>query len=119
MVNCSKIPIPFTEKIFKRQLYLGAGVLSVMGTSFTFLVRIRLLIESFCRFCFCSTHATVLLCISQPIYQIAIGQMIANGIDPKVAYGKMVRTNMGFVRCFSLELLDTNLNYQTVLSCFR
>lgn len=36
-INVSKIRIPYAEKVFGRVLYLGAGVLSVMGTSFTFL----------------------------------------------------------------------------------
>jgi len=29
LINISKIPLPFTEKIFGRQLFLGSGVLSV------------------------------------------------------------------------------------------
>jgi uric acid-xanthine permease len=66
LINCSKFPIPFTQPIFGRQMYLGAGVLSVMGTSFTFL----------------------------PIYEIAISQMKESGIDGEVAYGKMIGTSL-------------------------
>jgi uric acid-xanthine permease len=66
LIHCSKIPIPFTDRIFGRQMYLGAGVLSVMGTSFTFL----------------------------PIYEISIAQMTAAGIDGTVAFGKLIGTSM-------------------------
>lgn len=66
IMNIMKFPIPFTEPIFGRQLYLGSGVLSVMGTSFTFL----------------------------PIYEIAIAQMTDENIDGREAYGKMLGTAM-------------------------
>ena len=65
-INVSKLAIPFTERIFGRQLYLGAGVLSVMGTSFTFL----------------------------PIYEIAIQQMADDGVDGRTAYGRLLGTSM-------------------------
>lgn len=58
-INLSKTPIPFTKKLFKRQLYIGSGVLSVMGTSFTFL----------------------------PIFETSISQMRDQGIDGYTAYG--------------------------------
>ena len=45
-------------------MYVGSGVLSVMGTSFTFL----------------------------PIFEIGIAQMKADGIDGQDAYGKMLGT---------------------------
>ena len=48
LINVSKIPIPFSDKLFGRILYLGSGVLSVVGTSFTFL----------------------------PVYEVSINQMI-------------------------------------------
>ena len=60
IINVTKLPIPFTEGIFGRQLYIGSGVLSVMGTSFTFL----------------------------PIFEIAIAQMREDGVDPYDAYGR-------------------------------
>jgi NCS2 family nucleobase:cation symporter-2 len=66
IMNVAKLPIPFTDKIFGRQLYLGSGVLSVMGTAFTFL----------------------------PIFEIAIIQMKADGISGQDAYGKMLGTSM-------------------------
>jgi uric acid-xanthine permease len=66
LINCSKLPLPFTQRIFGRQMYLGAGVLSVMGTSFTFL----------------------------PIYEIAIAQMKESGIEGTVAYGKLIGTSL-------------------------
>ena len=66
LINISKLPIPFTERWFGRQLYLGSGVLSVLGTSFTFL----------------------------PIFEIGITQQVENGVDPEVAYGKMIGTSM-------------------------
>ena len=66
IINVSQIPVPLTEKIFGRQLYIGSGLLSVMGTSFTFL----------------------------PIFEIAIRQMVADGIDGTTAYGKMLGTSM-------------------------
>lgn len=65
-INVSQFSIPFTEKIFGRTLCLGAGVLSVMGTSFTFL----------------------------PVYEISIAQMKNIGIEGEVAYGKMLGTSM-------------------------
>lgn len=66
IINVAQIPVPLTEKIFGRQLYIGSGLLSVMGTSFTFL----------------------------PIFEIAIRQMVADGIDGTTAYGKMLGTSM-------------------------
>jgi uric acid-xanthine permease len=66
LINVSKLPIPFTERWFGRQLYLGSGVLSVLGTSFTFL----------------------------PIFEIGITQQVEDGVDPEVAYGKMIGTSM-------------------------
>eukprot|EP00536_Pseudo-nitzschia_multiseries_P013586 jgi/Psemu1/320487/estExt_fgenesh1_pm.C_5920001 len=66
IINVAKFAIPGTEKFFGRTLFLGSGVLSVMGTSFTFL----------------------------PIYEIAIAQMKRDGIDGREAYGKMLGTNM-------------------------
>ena len=65
-MNIMKLPIPFSEPIFGRQLFVGSGVLSVMGTSFTFL----------------------------PIYEIAIAQMKDDGVDGRDAYGKMLGTSM-------------------------
>jgi uric acid-xanthine permease len=66
MIHVSKIPIPFSQRIFGRQMFLGAGVLTVMGTSFTFL----------------------------PVYEISIAQMRDAGIDGTVAFGKMIGTSM-------------------------
>ena len=66
LLNVLQVPIPGTSGIFGRQLYLGSGVLSVMGTSFTFL----------------------------PIFEIAIRQMIGDGTEPYDAYGKMLGTAM-------------------------
>ena len=37
IINALQLKIPFTEKCFGRNMYVGTGVLSVMGTSFTFL----------------------------------------------------------------------------------
>ena len=51
-------------------MYIGSGVLSVMGTSFTFL----------------------------PIFEIAIQKMKLDGIDGREAYGKMLGTSI--VCCF-------------------
>jgi len=66
IITVLKVPIPFSEKIFGRIMYIGSGVLSVMGTSFTFL----------------------------PIYEIAISQMKADGTDGRTAYGAMLGTSM-------------------------
>lgn len=66
LIAVSKTPLPFSKYIFGRQLYIGSGVLSVMGVSFTFL----------------------------PIYQIAIAQQVANGTDGYTAFGKMLGTSM-------------------------
>ena len=70
LINVSKFKIPFSEKLFGHTLYLGSGLLSVMGTSFTFL----------------------------PIFETSINQMKAEGIDGQVAYGKLLGTSM--VCCF-------------------
>ena len=37
IINVIRVPIPMTKKLFGKQLYIGSGLLSVMGTSFTFL----------------------------------------------------------------------------------
>jgi xanthine/uracil permease len=66
LINVSKFKFPFSEKIFGRSLYIGSGVLSVMGTSFTFL----------------------------PIFEIAIGQMKEDGVDGRTAYGALLGTSM-------------------------
>jgi NCS2 family nucleobase:cation symporter-2 len=66
LVNITRFRLPFTSKLFGRQLYLGTGVLSVMGTSFTFL----------------------------PIFEICIRQMVADGEDGFTAYGRMLGTTM-------------------------
>ncbi len=66
LITVSKTPIPYSKYLFGRQLYIGSCVLSVMGVSFTFL----------------------------PIYQIAITQMVADGIDGYTAYGKMLGTSI-------------------------
>lgn len=58
--------IPLSKKIFGRPLYLGSGLLSVMGTSFTFL----------------------------PIYEIAIRSMKNEGYTGEEAYAKMLGTSM-------------------------
>jgi NCS2 family nucleobase:cation symporter-2 len=60
IINISKIKIPGTN------FFIGSGILSVMGTSFTFL----------------------------PIFEIAISQMKADGISGEDAYGKMLGTTM-------------------------
>ena len=59
-INVTKIPIPGTK------YFIGSGLLSVMGTSFTFL----------------------------PIFEIAIQQMKNDGISGVDAYGKMLGTSM-------------------------
>lgn len=88
IINIMKFRIPFTEPIFGRQLYLGSGVLSVMGTSFTFL----------------------------PIYEIAIQQMIqSEGIDGRTAYGKMLGTAMV---CGMLELFFSALPVRFIKRIF-
>jgi len=66
LINVTRFKIPFTKKLFGRQLYVGSGLLSVMGTSFTFL----------------------------PIFEISIRQMKADGIEGTTAYGKMLGTSM-------------------------
>jgi uric acid-xanthine permease len=88
VMNILKLPIPFTEPIFGRQLYLGSGVLSVMGTSFTFL----------------------------PIYEIAIAQMVqTEGIEGREAYGKMLGTAMV---CGLLELFFSVIPIRIVKRIF-
>ena len=34
ILNLSKFKIPYVEKIFKRDMYYGSGILSVMGTRY-------------------------------------------------------------------------------------
>ncbi len=66
LINIAQFSIPGSERIFGRKMYIGSGVLSVMGTSFTFL----------------------------PIFELGINQMKKQGIDAQVAYGKMLGTAM-------------------------
>ena len=66
LINIFQFPIPFSEKIFGRKLFLGSGVLSVLGTSFTFV----------------------------PIFDIAISDMMNDGVDGRTAYGRMLGTAM-------------------------
>lgn len=53
LINILRFPVPFSEKVFGRPLYIGSGVLSVMGVSFTFL----------------------------PIFEISIRQMMQDGMS--------------------------------------
>lgn len=62
--NVLQISIPFSEQLFGKKLVVGSGVLSVMGTSFTFL----------------------------PVFEIGIAQMKADGIRGRDAYGRMLGT---------------------------
>ncbi|CAJ1951324.1 unnamed protein product [Cylindrotheca closterium] len=64
--NVAQFAIPFSEKITGKAYYVGSGVLSVLGTSFTFL----------------------------PIYEIAIAQMKQDGMSGEAAYGAMLGTSM-------------------------
>ena len=81
IINIAKIPIPGTK------YFIGSGVLSVMGTSFTFL----------------------------PVFEIAIQQMMADGIEGTVAYGKMLGTSMV---CALLELLFSVLPIKVLKRTF-
>ena len=74
IIQVTKAPIPFTEQLFGRKLFIGSGVLSVMGTSFTFL----------------------------PLFEIAIRQQKADGVDGREAYGNLIGTSMV---CGLLELI--------------
>ena len=73
LINVTKFKIPYSDKFFSRPLFLGSGLLSVLGTSFTFL----------------------------PIFELAITQMRNEGIDGRVAYGKLLGTS---AVCSLLEL---------------
>eukprot|EP00977_Amphora_coffeiformis_P000775 scaffold162_cov176-Amphora_coffeaeformis.AAC.35 len=66
LIQVSKFYIPFSEQMFGRKLFIGSGLLSVMGTSFTFL----------------------------PLFEIAIQQQKANGVDGRTAYANMLGTSM-------------------------
>ena len=66
IINVARFEIPLTKKLFGRRLFIGSGLLSVMGTSFTFL----------------------------PIFEIAISQMKFDGISGEDAFGKMLGTSM-------------------------
>ena len=66
IIQVSKMTIPFSEQLFGRKLFLGSGLLSVMGTSFTFL----------------------------PLFETAIRQQKADGVDGETAYGNMLGTSM-------------------------
>ena len=74
IINVLHWEIPLSKKILGKRLYIGSGLLSVMGTSFTFL----------------------------PIFEIAIRQMMADGVDGTEAYGKMLGTSMA---CAILEMI--------------
>lgn len=87
MINVSKFAIPFSEKIFGRLMFVGAGVLSVMGTSFTFL----------------------------PVFEISIAQMKNDGVDGRVAYGRMLGTSMV---CCLLEVCFSVLPIRIVKNIF-
>ena len=61
--------IPLSKKLLGKWLYIGSGLLSIMGMSFTFL----------------------------PIFKIAIHQMMVDGVDGMEAYSKMIGMNMACV----------------------
>ena len=65
ILNIIQIPIPGTQALLGRQIMIGTGVLSVMGTSFTFL----------------------------PIFEIAIAQMKAVSLN-HLAYISFWNTNV-------------------------
>lgn len=87
IINILKFPVPFAEKLFGRAIYIGSGVLSVMGPSFAFL----------------------------PIFEIAIEQMKRDGIDGRVAYGKMLGTSMA---CCVIELVISVLPVKRLRALF-
>lgn len=66
IIQVSKFKVPFSEQFFGRKLFVGSGLLSVMGTSFTFL----------------------------PLFEIGIRQQKADGVDGVTAYGNMLGTSM-------------------------
>jgi NCS2 family nucleobase:cation symporter-2 len=71
LINLSKFPIPFTEKLWGRQLYLGSGVLSVMVREQLYRTRRILSKHSLnTRFTQQGTSFTFL-----PIFEIAVAQM--------------------------------------------
>ena len=37
IINVARFEVPLSKKIFGRRLFVGSGLLSVMGPSFTFL----------------------------------------------------------------------------------
>ena len=82
-----QVPIPFSKLIFGSQKYIGSGILSVMGTSFTFL----------------------------PVFELAIGQMKADGISGEEAYGKMLGTSMV---CCLLELVFSFMPVKSIRKVF-
>ena len=94
IINVMRVPIPLTKKLFGKQLYIGSGLLSVMGTSFTFLpvgAHLELILT-----CCDSANFTVIWllgCLSK-IFEIAIREMMADGIEGTVAYGMMLGTCM-------------------------
>lgn len=87
IIQVSKLYIPFSEEMFGRKLFIGSGLLSVMGTSFTFL----------------------------PLFEIAIRQMKADGVDGETAYGRMLGTSMV---CGLLELVFAFLPLNILKSIF-
>jgi len=93
LIQVSKIPIPGTKSLFGRQMYLGSGILGVMGTSIAFL----------------------------PIYEVAINQQINNGIEPIIAYGNMLGNTLicGLLEVFLSSLPPKKLRkvFPPVVTC--
>jgi xanthine/uracil permease len=99
LINLSKLPIPYSEKIFGHVIYVGSGVLSVMVSIILYIICCNpsgTLTAFAIRFYLQGTSFTFL-----PVFEISIAQMKADGIDGEVAYGKMLGTSMV---CCLLEL---------------
>ena len=91
LIQVSKFPIPYSEKLFGRQLYLGSGIFGVIGTSIAF----------------------------HPIYEIAINEQLNNGIDGITAFGNMLENTMvcEFLRFFfPLSLLKVFARFSHLIS---
>jgi uric acid-xanthine permease len=77
LIQVSKLPIPGTKAIFGRQLFLGSGILSVMGTAFTFLPIFEIAIIQMKNDGAFFVHLVVVVLVCHDIFSLSCNRLCA------------------------------------------